>query len=1137
MKKIILSLAAVCLAIGTTQAQTILSENFETGNHQTYARPITVGQGWTTLDSSDASDLQYVWSNYYSDPESKGGPTISGAGCAHVSGSILDSQVNGIGPRQEVLLSPEINLDGTYQLSVSFRVSPMNNRDNSKYDFQVRVIEGDQSVDDAPMVFTIQDPEVLRNAGVIGTVIDGLIDDWSVRNAKIDLSAFEGKKVKLAFVFKMYQKLGNSLWIDDIEVSKFTPAKAPVANVDIDRVSFEKSYIGEKTYSDPITLTNVGLDGLKILSVDFPEGVSSNLNLAKVNLRRYDSVAFNLAYTSSLTSPTTGDVVFHTNGGDFTVAFTAEKEFVPEGFTLETFEGYDPPAGWKANGWGATPYAIEGDKSMSCDGGYGKSSLTSPRIDLTDGGKLMFTYFAQFMDEEDVPEYDVTVSVSYDGGQQWITKWTCPYEGADALNKLLTAEIDLGEGTDNSYIRWEYPEVEIDDNGALPHYTFYLDCVLLPNVWGADGVPGVASNPSPAVQSENVYPFNVKLSWAPAQFADGYKLYIGTTAACNEFMDGLDMGKQLSIVIPQMGYDTRYRWKVVPYNSKGDATGVSTWIFTTQPDATIKEFPYVEDFPNAKETNGALPIGWDSDDSVCAYPRKWSINQIKTYTDANGDEYFPLFTTWLNAGEYNSVTTPTVILPADKAMEFTFVWGDGHAASLLTDYAGLTKKNNVEPNNGVSLNEFQIYANGEWTTLSHISEAPNEDGNKYWVSERIDLSNYAGQEVRFRWVHYSFSTRDNGCSVARLTIEEAKGDKAAFNKKGWNAGKVNYNKSINSGVQFTLFNHGSNAQTIKSIDFATPNFETSLKAGDQIPASGAILFDITFNALTSESAIEDELTVNFESGLSVALPVSGEALPQNTYYFSFEPNDLDYNWEDFFTTIDVDKGYNYTFNATSWILYTGAGRKTAFTLESDEYDGKGLYGMMNPISGVHALVAASPESSNADNWLISKRFKATADSKFEFYARNLDCNGTIVPDPKNSIEVLVSTTGNTNTKDFETVLPGHEMDYADYGKWLHYEVELGKYAGTDVYVALRHFTTSPSNMAFFDDITLHNFEEASNSQIEEIEAAATADSIVEVYTVSGLKVAKGIAGEVIPSLPRGIYIVKPENGKAISICK
>ncbi len=1130
MKKILLSLAAVAMTLGSIQAQTILSENFETGNTKTYARPITVGEGWTTIDSNDASDLQFVWSNYYSDPEAKGGPTISGAGCAHVSGSILESQTNGIGPRQEILLSPELNLDGTYQLSVSFRVSPMNCQDNSKYDFQVRVVEGDQNVDEAPVVFTIQDPEVLRNAGVPG----GLITDWSVRNAKIDLSAFDGKKVKLAFVFKLYKKLGNSLWIDDIEVSKFTPATTPVAKVDIDRVAFPKAYIGEKTYSDPITLTNLGTDGLKINSIDFPEGVSTNLGYQLVNLRRYDSVAFNLAYSASLTSAAKGDVVFHTTGGDFTIAITGEKEFLPEGVTLETFEGYFPTPGWQSNGWGTTPYAIEGDKSAICDGGYGKSFLTSPRLDLTDGGELSFSYFLQYMDEEDVPEYDVTVAVSHDGGQNWSNVWTAP-DSTNAYNTLLTAIVKLPEGTDNSYVRWEYPAVESDDEGAYPHYTFYLDRVMLPNLWGADGVPGVASNPTPAVQAENVYPFNVKLSWAPAQFADGYKLYIGTTAACNEFMDGVDLGTDLSITIPQLGYDTRYRWKVVPYNSKGDATGVSTWIFTTQPDATIKTFPYVEDFVDAKENKGILPIGWETDDSACQYPRKWKINEIVPYVDANKDPYYPLFTSWLNAGEYNSVTTPEVYLPADKAMEFTFVWGDSGAASLVTDPSGLIKKTNIEPNNGISQNEFQIYSKGEWTTLTNISTAADDDGNRYWYAERIDLSDYAGEQVRFRWLHTSISgARDNGCSVARLTIEEVKSDKAAFNKKGWNAGKVNYNKSVNSGDQFTLFNHGSAAQTIKSIDYATDNFECSLKPGDVLPEEGAITFNITFNALDSQAAIEDEMTINFESGLSVSLPVSGEGLNEKTVYFSFEPNDLEHNWEEFFTMIDKDNAYNYSFSSP-WILFNGGGRKTAFTVESDEYDGKGLYGMMNPISGVHALCGASPASSAADNWLISRRLKATEDSKFEFYARNLDSEGTVVPDPKHCIEVLVSTTGNTNTKDFETVLNGHEMPYAKYGEWLHYDVDLSKYAGKNVYVALRHFTVAASNLAFFDDIAMHNFEEAT-SEIEEIETA-TAGSTVEVYTVSGLKVAKGNANEVIPSLPRGIYIVKPENGKAISICK
>lgn len=1124
MKKILLPFAATLLCWSGLQAQTILSEDFETGNTGSTPRPITVGAGWTTIDTYKGNNKNYMWTNYYSDPESKAGPIISGAGSAHVSGTIFASdEEGGNGPREEILLSPELNLNDTYQLQVSFVVSPMNCQENSKYDFQVRVVEGDNMAG-ATTVFTIQDADVLRNAGVPG----GLINDWLPRTAQIDLSAFKGKKAKLAFVFKMYKPIGNSLWIDDVIVKKFTPATAPKAELSLDRVAFPKVYVGEKVWSDPLSLKNVGLDGLRITSIDYPDGVSSNLDIRSLNLRRFDSVDFNLAYTASLTSAASGDVTIHTTGGDVKIAVTGQKEFIPEGLTLETFEGYFPPAGWTNNGWGPSPYSIEGDRTANCDGGYGNCALRSPRLDLTDGGQVTFTYYNQSMDE-DPPEYDITLQVSYDGGLNWSTKWTSDYT---RLNELITETVDLGIGTDQSYIRWVYPAVESDDEGAFPHSSFYLDRVLLPNLWGVDGVPGLASDPTPASNTEEVYPFNITLSWAPAQFADGYKVYVGTTSACNELVDGADVGKSLSLTIPEAAYETRYRWKVVGYNDKGDATGVSTWIFTTQKDATIKTFPYVEDFKDTKK--GELPTGWISDDSACQYPRKWSINQYIAYVDANGDKFNPLGSSWLNAGEYNSVTTPEAILPADKAMEITFVWGDGHPADLKTDNSGFVTKHNVEPNNGTSELRFQIYAEGQWSTLSTISEQADDDGNKFWIPERIDLSNYAGQTVRFRWVHYSYSTKDNGGAVARITIEEAKGDKAAFNKKGWNAGIVNWNKAIDSGDQFTLFNHGSNAQKIARIEFGTPNFTTSLKPGDEIAAGGGLKFSVRFLALTTYNTVSDAMKVIFESGLEIEFPLSGEALGEKTRYYSFEPNDLEHNWSEDFTMIDKDKGYNYNFG-TSWIGYTAANQRGAFSVESDAKT-VGLYGLMQPVSGMHCLVGASPQSGGADNWLISRRVKANADSKFIFYARNMDTDGTVLPDPKHAVEVLVSTKGNTDTKDFEPVLHGHEMAYLAYGQWHYYEVDLDAYTGKDIYVALRHYTTAPTNLAFFDDIRMENFDEAAESGIDTIEPV-TADTIVTVYALDGIEVAKGRMSDATSGLAKGVYIVKPATGKAIRIIK
>lgn len=1125
MKKYYLPIFALALSAGA-QAQTILDEGFETGNTGNALQPIASGSGWTTVNSYSGSNASYNWHNYYSDPNSQAGATISGACCASVDGPLMINPADGAGPREEILLSPELDLNDTYQLQFTFKVSPINCNENSRYDLQVRVVEGG-NLAGAETVFSIQNEKMLRESGISGFPIQ----DWAPRTAKVDLSDFKGEKVKLAFVYKMFNESANVVRLDDVSVKRFTPPTGPVASLSTDRYTFPAMYIGEKMYSDPVTLTNSGKDGLRITGIDCPAGVTTTLDASSVNLLAYQSVMFNIAYTASLTSPAQGKVVIHTTGGDVAIDISASKQFLPEGATLETFETYFPPAGWENKGWGWAANAFEGDHCAYQPGDYSVTTLRSPRLDLIDGGRVSFTYFNSY-DGETAPEYDVTLQVSYDGGATWQTKWTSDWQ--NGLNQVLTESIELGLGSDNCYVRWSYPAVESDDEGAFDHSIFYLDRVVLPKLFGADGVPSAASEPTPKAGTTNLYHKGVTLSWAPAQFAEGYKVYVGTTSACNELIDGQDVGADLSLALPDLEYETRYTWKVIPYNSKGDAnTGISTWTFTTQKDASINTFPYEENFT---DNGDKIPNGWLSTPSA-NYNRTWGVNTIKRY-EHDGKSYGVACSIWLNAGDSNDMTTPEVSLPADKPMSISFIWGDEHPASLVVDPTGMVQKNNVTPNNGVSEMLFEIYADGKWTTLSNISEKHFDDDNKYWINERHDLSAYAGKKVQFRWVHKSYSGKDEGGSVTHVVIEEAKGDYAAFNRSGWNAGKVNYEKSIASGDLFTIFNQGSNSLTVKSATFSTPNFSTSIKAGDVLAAGSATPFTVRFDALQSAAVVKDALTVEFEGGHTATLPVEAEALPLGTFYFSFEPNPLDYVWNEEFTMIDADKAPGYSFSSY-WIYYSADGQRCAFSCESDSKE-HGMYGMMSPISGEYALVGSSGQAVNADNWIISRRLVASADSKFDFYARNWESLGSVLPDPKHCVSVLVSTGGNTDTKEFTPVLRATEMPFLEGHNWNHYTVDLSSYAGQSVYVALRHTTNSPSNLAFFDDFTLSGFE-IDASGIENVSAEETSgiaeDTRVEVYNINGVLVATGFGPRVIEGLASGFYIVKAEGAKAFSIMK
>ena len=83
--------------------------------------------------------------------------------------------------------------------------------------------------------------------------------------------------------------------------------------------------------------------------------------------------------------------------------------------------------------------------------------------------------------------------MSYDGGKTWQTKWTYDYTQGGMTN-MQVQNVDLGQGTDSSYVRFVDTAVEYDSETGVGEFAdIYVDRVLLPNVYGADGVPSAAT--------------------------------------------------------------------------------------------------------------------------------------------------------------------------------------------------------------------------------------------------------------------------------------------------------------------------------------------------------------------------------------------------------------------------------------------------------------------------------------------------------------------------------------------------------------------------------------------------------------------------------------------------------------------
>ena len=1129
MKKLLLSFAALLsLTTVQTQAQTILEEDFETGATASQASPIAKGAGWTTVNSYSGSNYRYNWFNEYRDPSGQAGPTISGAGCAACDAPI--SGAEGAGPREEILLTPELNLNDTYELQFTWVVSPMNSNDNSKYDFQVRVVEEGGNPATAETVFSIQNEQMLRESGV--TVFP--ITTWDRHTSKVDLSDWKTKKVKLAFVFKMLKPIANIVWLDDVSVKKFTPATGPVASVNFNSYNFGQVYMGEKMYSEVMTLTNTGKDGLKVTGFTMPNGVSTNLDKDAINLRKYDTVNFNLIYEASTTSAASGNAVIHTTGGDVSIAIQAQKQFIPEGYSLENFNSeYFPPAGWKSNGWSKTATAIEGDYSAYSGGGYSAETLRSPKLDLTSGGSMTFTYLNGYDGEQGYPDYDVSVEVSTDGGETWTEKWVSQYD-PEHMNKILTETVDLGYGTDESYVRFVYPQIEMDDESYPELSNFILDRVLLPHLVGADGVPQKATIVAPALGAENVYPKDIELKWGPAQFADGYKVYVGTSDNCNELVNGQDVGNALSYTLASAPYETVIKWKVVAYNAKGDGAA-SVWRFTTQADASVLEFPYEENFDECTK-DMPVPTGWLSTTTNQYAFAAWNPNGIYPY----GKTGNCMASGWMNAGNESVLLSPEFVLPAEgKSMTISFVWGDEHPADLMIDESGLLEKQNVEGGNGYSDVVFEVRANGgDWQQLSYLSEnhVDGTDGKKYWRNESIDLDAYKGKSVQFRWTNHSYGSKHDGAALDNIVINGTIEDGVAFNKENWDAEKVNYNMSRNSGSLLTMRNSGKNKLTVKSVKFTTENFESDIQAGREIAAKEGIAFSITFNAKTSAQVVNDVMTIEFEgTDYKAEFPVSGEGLAEDVLYYGFEYNLLDNFWQKDFYLIDVDGRQTKELGYYQTVLENDGGRY-AFTSCTHSND------LLKAHSGEITIVASSNVEGAANDWIVSRQVIPAADATFDFYARNLGTTNTVFigDNDLHTVEVLVSESGYDNTSFFTTVMQPTEMSNLGENEWHHFTVDLSAYANKPVYVAVRHTTSTANNVAFFDDFTFNHIAlgvdpDVPYSAIEKV--AITGDTLVTVYTINGQQVGSGRAADVMNSLSRGMFIVKTANGKTMKMMR
>ena len=321
---------------------------------------------------------------------------------------------------------------------------------------------------------------------------------------------------------------------------------------------------------------------------------------------------------------------------------------------------------------------------------------------------------------------------------------------------------------------------------------------------------------------------------------------------------------------------------------------------------------------------------------------------------------------------------------------------------------------------GTSASDFTMLQ--EWTMTS-------KQGG--WHEYSVDLNSYVGQNVYVAIRH--FNSQDNFCLVVDDVFVGTQTKDPLTNCSIALDGTV-VATNVN-GTHYLLNTEGfANNSTHNTTVTATYQSGATLTKSTNWTFRSADNFQGSTTGLHADS---DGNTVN----LSWTLPMMSSSFSVDELFYDF----ADSTMSDL-TLIDANNdGYNFK-------VYPFGGYGSGKCLKSDSWLG-GEIGALNP-----------------DNFLVTPRVTASANTVFSFMLRDSDMPG-IAPDPEH-FGVAVSTTGNTNASDFSMI-----QEWNSTGTYTEYSVNLAAYAGQQIYIALRHFnTTGETYYIYVDDIRITNIE-------------------------------------------------------------
>ncbi len=350
-------------------------------------------------------------------------------------------------------------------------------------------------------------------------------------------------------------------------------------------------------------------------------------------------------------------------------------------------------------------------------------------------------------------------------------------------------------------------------------------------------------------------------------------------------------------------------------------------------------------------------------------------------------------------------------------------------------------------------------------TLSRATSATrNTRAQGAWYKRVIDLSKYAGQEVYVALRHFNtvgqFYVNIDNIALVNNGVSSSK-------SRSLNGYTVKLNDEVvaeNLKTNYYQFEDLTVGETYKATVIA--NYTTG--------SSDAVDYNWTYVSPEEYAGVKNIMGKTIAGKAFIEWSLEGDEEPEaaeKTFNFTFSDGTLN-GWK----SIDAD-GDGYVWYNSSEKLGPGYGYKDDYCAMSHSF-----YNYVTENGNQYGMTLTP------DNYLVTeKKYAITETSQLSFLVCALD--------PEFSAEhygVAITMKDNAKAEDFvmlfEETIVNDKLDEWDgqtpQTEWVLRTIDLSKYAGAEVYIAIRHFNCTDQYIINVDNIALTTGERSARSEKE-----------------------------------------------------